>query len=193
MVRYHISQWRLGEDNFKDVRKAAEWAHAEYVVKVSEREPGRSPFLAYLSRSPAMSRPNKKQRPELQNPFPAHGGVVDDNAVLEVFAPLKLTQNPARNTSYYPHRLPAHIYSRLNSLLPKGGLKPFMQRHPDIFCVEAGVAGVGPKSWQFTLLASPIAQPANGGHAQAAAATFGQHTEPAAASDLMVSPPGLSN
>ena len=46
--------------------------------------------------------------------------------------------------------------------------------------------------WQFKLLVSPIAQPADGGHAQAAAATFGQHTEPAAASDLMV-PPRLSN
>ena len=128
MVRYHISQWH-NEDSLKKVCDAAEAAHAEYVVKVSECEPGRSPFLAYVSRSrsPAMSRPNKKQRPELQNPFPSHGGVVDDNAVLEVFASLKL------QPSYYPFQLPKLIYSKLDSLLPNGGLKLFMQRCIDIF------------------------------------------------------------
>ena len=129
-----------------------------------------------------MSRPDKQHHPELQNPFPK-GGCVDDNAVLDAFAPLKLTK------AYYPHRLPACMWLRLNSLLPKGGLKPFMQRHPDIFCIEAGDA---PNMWKFKLLASPIAQPADGGHAQAAIAPSAA-CEHAAASDPMAPPPGLSN
>ena len=126
-----------------------------------------------------MSRPNKKQRPELQNPFPAHGGVVDDNAVLDVFVSLEL------NKTYIPHKLPVSIYSRLNSLLPKHGLQPFMRRHPDIFGIEEGDE---PEKWKFKLLAPPIAQPADGGHAQAAIV-------PSAAfvSGLMATPPGLGN
>ena len=77
-----------------------------------------------------------------------------------------------------------------------------MQRCPDIFCI--GIEEAEPKKWHFKLLASPIAQPADGGHAQAsgsqAVSSSDQHpvVEPAAvsSSDLMASmapPPGLSD
>ncbi len=136
-VKLNVSNWINGVESIDTLR-----LKAKEILQVRQLTPN---TLAFRCAVPGQQTPQANQ--PMAVPEPSHhlvGDTVDDHRVVHILRSLWCGK------VYGPDELPQAVALELNMRLPRGGLLPFLKRHPTLF----GVQTAGTKTTNGNLLYS---------------------------------------